>query len=269
MPAGLNFGFGLQRVFDANQRFMRGGFPFWLRMKNFADTQQQTWSQLGFTIAPSAGPNGTTNTPVNLTFTAQGAGTNHSITIAANTYIYTEIVGDTSTTVATAMATIAVTGLGVLIVNDPYITPTSALNVVTLTPAVATGVVVQISATDGNSTSFLWVTNNPAATPTATVGYTDIPIYPPPTSSMVSMHNIGMSEGKLRFGARNIRISQAFVTAQVQAQNLSNQNQVWIGPQVLGLVSENLLMDIVYYNHYEIAGVTVYWDLVCNANEIR
>jgi hypothetical protein len=138
-----------------------------------------------------------------------------------------------------------------------------------LTPAVATGVVVQISATDSNATSFLWVTNNPAATPTATVGYTDIPIYPPPTSSMVSMHNIGMSEGKLRFGARNIRISQAFVTAQVQAQNLSNQNQVWIGPQVVGLVSENLLMDIVYYNHYEIAGVTVYWDLVCNCNEIR
>lgn len=109
-----------------------------------------------------------------------------------------------------------------------------------------------------------------AISPSGTaVGTTDILIAPPPSVSMVSVHNIGMSEGKLRFGARTFLVSQAFVTAQVAAQSLSDQNLVWRGPNVVGLVTENLLFSIEDVNHGEVAGQTVSWVLTANANELR
>ena len=109
-----------------------------------------------------------------------------------------------------------------------------------------------------------------AISPSGTaVGTTDILIAPPPSQSIVSVHNVGMSEGKLRFGARTFFISQAFVTTQVQAQSLSDQNLVWRGSNVVGLVTENLLWSIENIDHGEIAGQTVSWSLTCNSNELR
>lgn len=61
MPAGPQFGFGAQRLFDARQRFVRGGQPVYYRIKNFPDTQGQNYSDLGFIIAPSGTITGTTD----------------------------------------------------------------------------------------------------------------------------------------------------------------------------------------------------------------
>ncbi len=139
-------------------RYMRNSFPFYLRLKNFADTQAQPWSQLGFQIAPTG---------------------------------------------------------------------------------------------------------------TAQIGTTDIPILPPPYVDMVSTRNILLSEGKLRFGARIVSISHTFVAAQVKAQGLTDQNLVWRGPLVVGLVTENLLCSIEFIDHEELAGQTINWRLTCNVNELR
>jgi hypothetical protein len=238
-------------------------------MKNFSDTQQQPWSQLGFAISPTAGPGGVTNTPVVFTFFALGIGTQHFITIGTNTYLYTEPGGQTSAQLATAMSTGAVTNLGLVITDDPNIALSVGSNQITLSPGNDSGIVIPLSASDSNAATQLWVTTNPTSTVGATQGFTDILISPVPTSSMLSMHNIGMSNGKLRFGARSVRVSQSFVSAQVNAQNLTDQNLVWRGPQVLGLISENLLMSIEIIKHIEIAGQSIVWDLWVNCSEIR
>src|SRR3954468_10870516 len=47
----------------------------------------------------------------------------------------------------------------------------------------------------------------------ANTGYTDILIDPPPQVNDVSMHNVGMSGGKLLMGARYFTISHSFVLA--------------------------------------------------------
>jgi hypothetical protein len=155
MPFGVNFGYGIQRVIDAQQRFLRAGHPVYLRLKNFADTQQQEWSQLGFQITPSGGQ----------------------------------------------------------------------------------------------------------------VGTTDVLIAPPPQVEMVSMHNIGMSNGKLMMGARYFVISASFVDAQQAAMSVATQDLVWDSPLVLGLVTDGRLFSIEDRQHKEVAGKTVIWILTCN--EVR
>jgi hypothetical protein len=101
-------------------------------------------------------------------------------------------------------------------------------------------------------------------------GTTDILVAPWPTIRMVSQHNIGMSEGKLRLGARYIIISGTFVTALVKQLGLPNQDMVWRSDSgFVGLVTDNLLMDVVTVAHEEWTGYTETWTLTCNAGEIR
>ena len=273
MPSGPNLGYGMQRLLDAHQRFFNAALPFYLRTKNFQDTQNQLWSQLGFSIAPTGAPAGASNSPVVFSFFAAGLGTQHYITVGTQTYGFVETAGMSSAQVAVAMATVAATTLGASITADPNVLTSSGSNQVTLTPANNSGAVVQLSASDNNASALMWVTNTPGATLAAVVGTTDTLITPTPVVTMLSMHNIVMSEGKLRFGARVIRVSQSFVSAQANALGLpmtpTGMRQVWEAANVVGLVSENLLFSIEDVKHSELGGTTVYWDLTCNANELR
>jgi hypothetical protein len=61
MSYNLNFGYGLRRLVDSNQRFMRAGNPVYLRLRNFPDVQNTDWAQLGFAITPSGALVGTQN----------------------------------------------------------------------------------------------------------------------------------------------------------------------------------------------------------------
>jgi hypothetical protein len=106
-------------------------------------------------------------------------------------------------------------------------------------------------------------------TGTAQIGTTDILITPPPGVEMISLHNIGQSMGKLRFGARLFVISANFTDAQVKAQGLSDESLVWRGPNVVGLYCDNQLFSIENINHKEVAGKTVVWMLTCQSNEER
>lgn len=113
-----------------------------------------------------------------------------------------------------------------------------------------------------------WAQMGFAITPTGTdVGTVDLEIVPPAKVVMVSMHNIGQSEGKLRFGARVFTISATFVDKQVSALGLANQDLVWRAPNVVGLVTDNQLFSIEAIAHHEIAGKTVVWELTANMVE--
>jgi hypothetical protein len=99
------------------------------------------------------------------------------------------------------------------------------------------------------------------------IGTQDIQIDPPPSVKMISIHNIGQSMGKLRFGARQFLISATFVERQVAQQGLTDQDLVFRGPNVVGLVVDNQLFSIENIAHEELAGHTVVWTLTCNAAE--
>ncbi len=105
----------------------------------------------------------------------------------------------------------------------------------------------------------------PSGTPLT--GTTDIPIDPPPSTSMISMHNIGQSMGKLRLGARTVRVSHTFVLAQVEAQALTDPTLVWRGPNVVGLVIDAQLFEIATYEYKDLSGAPVIWDISVNAPE--
>ena len=267
---GLYMNYGVQRLLDQQQRVLRSAFPIYLRIKNFIDTQSQLWSQLGFSIAPTGAPAGASNSSFNYMFAVGGVGTSHSITVGPNTYLYSEVIGETVDSLAAAMAMLATTVTGVSILQDPFVAlAVVAGPAVQISPSNNSGAVVGVSGTDLNPSTLLWVTNSTTVTLAASPGTTDILITPPPNIEMVSTHNIGQSMGKLRFGARIVTVSQGFVAQQVSAQNLPDQNLVWRGPQVVGLVSENLLFSIEDVNHSELTGNTVFWYLTCNVSELR
>ena len=157
MPSGLQFGYGMRRLVDAHQRFMRLSGPVYLRMRNFDDPQEQPWAQYGFAISPSG----------------------------------------------------------------------------------------------------------------SDVGTTDILIEPQPSWRTVSMHNIGMSQGKLRFGAKEFLISHTFVRAQMSVQGLSDATLVWRGARVVGLVENGLLCSIEQYIPDMLAGDVVTWIITANVGELR
>ena len=116
------------------------------------------------------------------------------------------------------------------------------------------------------------ITPSPTGSPSISggPGTVDVLIDPPASYYMVSVHNIGQSQGKLRFGARVFQISQEFVANQMSAMGLlevNDQDKVWRGPKIIGLVTDGLLFSIEAVAHREIAGATVRWSLTCNASE--
>lgn len=155
--SGVNIGYGLQRLIDAQQRFVRNAHPVYLRTRNFTPPQNSLYAQLGYSITP----------------------------------------GD------------------------------------------------------------------------AEAGTTDLCIMPRPAVRMISQHNIGMSQGKLRFGARTFVISATFVDNLNLGINQSALEAFWHGPTIVGLVVDLQLFSIEQVAHEEYGGKTVLWSIDCNANEVR
>lgn len=108
-----------------------------------------------------------------------------------------------------------------------------------------------------------------APTGTSQVGTTDTLITPPPSVTMVSIHDIGQSMGKLRFGARRFLISANWVTSIANTLGYSDETLVFRGENVVGLVLDSQLFSIEDYWHEEVAGLTVNWGCVGNSNELR
>jgi len=157
MGAGLQIGFGFQRLIDAQQRYMRCGQPVYLRLRNFPDARTLASAQLGFSVSPTGSNKGTT----------------------------------------------------------------------------------------------------------------DVLIDPPPSVVNVSVHNIGQSMGKLRFGARIFRVSATFVERQMETRGLDNADLVWRSADVVGLVCDNLLYSLEDIQNSVVGERAIYWQLTCNCNELR
>jgi len=113
----------------------------------------------------------------------------------------------------------------------------------------------------------------PTGTAAINTGYTDILIDPPPQVTDVSMHNIGMSGGKLLIGARAFVVSHTFVlNMREQYPDIPDDIAVWFDwdkqTPVVGIVYENRMHEIVFYTHREVAGETVSWKLTCNRVDV-
>jgi hypothetical protein len=107
-----------------------------------------------------------------------------------------------------------------------------------------------------------------AITPTgAATGTTDILITPAPAVTVVSVHNIGQSAGKLRFGAKYFLISDSFVQKQAVAMGLSDSTALWRSPSVVGLITNSLVFSIEDITNEQLAGETITWLLTCNSLE--
>lgn len=101
-------------------------------------------------------------------------------------------------------------------------------------------------------------------------GTTDILIEPPVSVRMVSVHNIGQSNGKLRFGARQFIISHTFVqNINSLIPNIGTDDLVFRGPRTVGIVIDSLLGSIEDVAHEEIAAQTVLWMITCNFGEVK
>lgn len=101
-------------------------------------------------------------------------------------------------------------------------------------------------------------------------GFTDILIDPPPQVTDVSMHNIGMSAGKLSLGARNFKISHSFVLdMRTKYPDIPDDISVWKNwdnttAKVIGFVYENRMHEVATLKHTEVAGETISWTITCN-----
>lgn len=112
-------------------------------------------------------------------------------------------------------------------------------------------------------------------------GFVDILILPPPATKSVPFHDIGISGGKLMFGARIFWISHTFVQKMLDTYpNIKGGYNVfrnWDSPDgtsqtdgtayVMGLIYNNQLYSIDDIGRTEVGGVTIDWKLTCNTQE--
>lgn len=111
-------------------------------------------------------------------------------------------------------------------------------------------------------------------------GFTDLFIDPPPEVLDISMHNIGMSGGRIQFGAKKFWISQTFVDNMMQTYpailDPYNVFRTWdggvnnTGPQtasVIGLIYGDRLYSIETIHQKPVGGKTVAWEIIANLFE--
>ena len=114
-----------------------------------------------------------------------------------------------------------------------------------------------------------------------TTGFVDILILPPPAAIPVSFHDIGLSNGKLMFGAKKFTISATFVNQMLDTYpNIKGSHNVfrnWDSPDgtsleegtayVMGIIYNNQLYSVEDISRRDIAGVTITYIITCNAHE--
>jgi hypothetical protein len=116
-----------------------------------------------------------------------------------------------------------------------------------------------------------------AFSPSGTVdtGFTDVLIDPPPYVNDVSLRDIGIFGGRLEFGSRIFVISNTFVMAQLQLKSFVDANVTdpyavfrdRDGYSCIGIYYNNRLFDITSITHKEVAGQTISWKIIGNAEE--
>lgn len=108
-----------------------------------------------------------------------------------------------------------------------------------------------------------------AVTDDSTSGFTDIEIYPSPYVSKVSLHDIGLNSAKLFFGAAEFAVSGNFVTELARVLGYEDEYQVFRNTNVIGLMYNNRLYSIESAVPEATADETIYWSILCNAQETK
>ncbi len=103
-------------------------------------------------------------------------------------------------------------------------------------------------------------------------GFTDILIEPPPESTDIPDRDIGLSGGKLMFGARRFLVSVTFVQdMQQEYPNILSSTDVfrrWDGnTPVIGIVYNNQMYSIEDILSRELGGQVISYTLMCNSME--
>jgi hypothetical protein len=98
-------------------------------------------------------------------------------------------------------------------------------------------------------------------------GFTDTQIMPQPEVTEVSLHNIGLNQARLQFGARNFKVSHTFVLNQMGLYGYTDPLQVWRNAIVIGLFYDNRLFSIESITHEDAGGDIIFWKLVANSTE--
>jgi hypothetical protein len=115
-------------------------------------------------------------------------------------------------------------------------------------------------------------------------GFKDVLIKPQPEVKEVSLRDIGLNQTKLMFGAKQFIISQTFVLKRMRDKGYTDPYQVFRDPSVIGIAypvfspitpdqtgdnpnSQTRLFSIESITHDEIAGQTLAYTLLCNAQE--
>ena len=106
----------------------------------------------------------------------------------------------------------------------------------------------------------------------ADAGFQDVLVTPPADVRPVSMHNIGMSGGRLSFGAHRFLISHTFVLNLMRQRGFSDPYTVFRSPDVLGLFYESppgagRLFSIEDLTPSAVGADIVSWSILGNALE--
>jgi len=99
-------------------------------------------------------------------------------------------------------------------------------------------------------------------------GVTDTLINPPPDVQAMTLHNIGMAGGQLRFGAHSFLISHTWVLERMNQLGLTDPYEVFNGEAVVGLMYNTRLFSIESLVANTGAGEIISWLVLANMFEV-
>lgn len=98
-------------------------------------------------------------------------------------------------------------------------------------------------------------------------GFRDIKIVPPVSVQQVSLHDIGLNQASLSFGAHKFRISHTFVMSQMQQKGYSDPYEVFTNAEVIGLYYNQRLFSIDSILPETVGNEAIHWDIVGNMHK--
>ncbi len=99
-------------------------------------------------------------------------------------------------------------------------------------------------------------------------GYRDIQIDPPASVEAVSMHDIGLNQVALSFGATKFKVSHTFVLRMMQMRGYSDPYEVWNADDLIGLIYNGGLYSIDSLLPETQSGEIICWIIIGNRAEV-
>lgn len=129
---------------------------------------------------------------------------------------------------------------------------------------------------DGTASDYLevGVPFSPTGAAAVESGYVDILIDPPPNVVPISMHNIGIMGGQIRFGSKMFWVSHTFVRSQMQALNIQDGDEENVfydrdGKKAIGIYYDGSLYEIVNPTPHVAGGEIISWKVIGNLVDVR